>query len=113
MDRITCKLEFEDNVNKKYKIEAIFNSVIYIRKSESGHLPGLYNLILWKGYSKNENTWEPVSAVQHFWKLLNTFHKKHLHKPIANSPPIDLILSTTKLIVMSFLNCSGAKQKLG
>ncbi len=49
-------MEFEnDDNNKKYKIKAICDSAIYASKLE-GHLPGLYYLVLWKNYLKEENT---------------------------------------------------------
>ena len=47
----------------KYKMEAIWDSAVYARESKSGHLPGLYYLVSWKGYLEEENTWEPASAV--------------------------------------------------
>ena len=33
------------NESKKYKIEAIWDSVVYAEESESGHLPELYYLV--------------------------------------------------------------------
>lgn len=39
------QLELKANVNKLYKIKAIWNNIIYIKKSESNHLPRLYYLI--------------------------------------------------------------------
>ena len=47
----------------EYEVEAIRDSAVYARESESGHLPGLYYLVSWKGYPEEENTWEPASAV--------------------------------------------------
>ena len=32
--------------NKKYKVETIRDSEVYVRESESGHLPGLYYLVI-------------------------------------------------------------------
>ena len=57
------KFEADNDDSGKYKLEAIRNSAVYAKESESGHLPGLYYLVLWKGYPKEENTWEPASAV--------------------------------------------------
>ena len=57
------KLELEAGDSKKYKVEAIRNSAVYASKSESGQLPGLYYLVMWKKHLKEENTWEPLSAV--------------------------------------------------
>lgn len=40
------RLEFENKSNcKKYEVEAIFNSEIYIKKSDNAHLPGPYYVI--------------------------------------------------------------------
>ena len=55
--------KLEDGDSKEYKVEAIWDSAIYTKKSESGHLPGFYYLVSWKGYPKEENTWEPALAV--------------------------------------------------
>ena len=74
----------------KYDVEAICDSAVYARESESGHhLPGLYYLVFWKGYPEEENTLEPASAVQHLRKLISLFHKNHSDKPTATSEAID------------------------
>ena len=70
-------------------MEAIWDSAVYANKLESGHLPSHYYLVVWKGYPEEENTWEPLSAVQHLKKLISSFHKDHLEKPTATSLPID------------------------
>ena len=44
------------NNGEKYKLEAIQNSVVYTKESKSGHLLSFYYLVLWKEYSKEENT---------------------------------------------------------
>ena len=56
--------EFKTGNNKEYKVEDIWDSAVYARESAK-QLPGLYYLILWKDYPEEENTWEPVSAIQH------------------------------------------------
>ena len=38
------KLDAHDNESGEYKIKAIFDSAVYIKKS-TGHLPGLYYLV--------------------------------------------------------------------
>ena len=48
--------EFELGDNKEYEMEAIRDSAVYARESESGHLPGLYFLVSWKRYPEEENT---------------------------------------------------------
>lgn len=41
--------EFEANGNKKkYKVEEIWDNVIYAKKSAADHLPNFYYLISWK-----------------------------------------------------------------
>ena len=82
------KLDDGDD-NGEYEVEAIRDSAVYARESESSHLPGLYYLVSWKGYSEEENTWKPASAVQHLRKLISSFHKDHPDKPIATSEAID------------------------
>ena len=77
------------NDSKEYEVEAIWNSAVYAIESESGHLLGLYYLVAWKGYPEEENTWEPVSAVQHLRKLISSFHKDHPEKSIATSLLVD------------------------
>ena len=42
--------------SSEYEVEAIRDSAVYTRESESGHLPGLYYLVSWKGYPEEENT---------------------------------------------------------
>ena len=65
MDKKTAEqLEFEaGSNNEEYEVEGICDSAVYTRESEAGHLPSLYCLISWKGYSEDESTWKPISAV--------------------------------------------------
>ena len=51
------------NNSGEYKKEAIWDSAVYAKKLKLGHLPGLYYLVSWKRYPKEENTWEPALAV--------------------------------------------------
>ena len=83
------ELDTGNKDSKKYKVEAIWNCAIYANKLESGHLPGLYYLIAWKSYLKKQNTWKPLSTVQHLMKPISSFHKDHLEKLIATSLPIN------------------------
>ena len=55
VDENATELDVGDN-NGEYKVEAIWDSVVYARESKSGHLPGLYYLVFWKGYLEEENT---------------------------------------------------------
>ena len=58
VDENVRQIDFDagDNKGREYEVEAIRNSTVYARKSKAGHLPGLYYLISWKGYSEKENT---------------------------------------------------------
>ena len=39
------ELDAGDKDSEEYKVEAIWDSAVYVNKSESGHLPGLYYLV--------------------------------------------------------------------
>ena len=56
--------KFNKGNDKEYKVKAIQNSAVYTKKA-NGHLLGLYYLIAWKSYPKEENTWEPSLTVMH------------------------------------------------
>ena len=101
--------ELEAGNSKEYEVEAIRDSAVYASESESGQLPGLYYLVAWKGYPEEENTWEPLSAVQHLKKLISCFHKEHSEKPTATSPPIDSALPIARPTVRP----TPLKQKRG
>ena len=81
--------EFEAGDDKEYEVKTIINSVVYGQKANSNQIPGLYYLVLRKGYPEEENTWDPLLAVIHLRKLISTFHKEHLKKPIATSLLLD------------------------
>ena len=65
MDKKVRQIEFEasNNDSEEYEMEVIWDSAVYAKELESGHLPGFYYLVLWKRYLEEENTWEPASAV--------------------------------------------------
>ena len=82
--------EFEaGSNNEEYEVEGIWDSAVYAKESTTGHLPGLYYLVSWKGYPKEENTWEPALEVQYLRKPIGTFHKDNLNKPTATSPLVN------------------------
>ena len=84
-----CMMELETGDSKEYEVKAICNSAVYANKSESGLRPGLYYLVVWKGFPKKENTWELLLGVQQLKKLISCFHKEHLKKPTATFLPIN------------------------
>ena len=47
--------EFELGNNKEYKVEAIQDNAVFAKEAD-GHLLGLYYLVTWKGYPKEEKT---------------------------------------------------------
>ena len=83
------QLEFEAGNHKKYEVDGIRDSAVYAKESATGQLPGLYYLVLWKGYPEEENTWELASAIQHLWRLVTAYHKDNPEKPTATSDPVD------------------------
>ena len=85
----TTQLEFEVGDDKDYEVEGIQNSAVYAMELEAGHIPGLYYLVDWKSYPKEESTWEQASAVYHLQKLLSKFYWENPIKSTANSPSID------------------------
>ena len=50
------QLELDTGEKEEYKIEAIWDSAVYVRESESGYLLGFYYLVSWKEYPEEENT---------------------------------------------------------
>ena len=93
------ELNISNNNSGKYKLEVIWDSSVYTRELESGHLPGLYYLVLWKGYLAEKNTWELASVVQYLRKLISSFHKKYLDKLTTTSFAINTTSSMARLIV--------------
>ena len=87
--------------NGEYKVEAIWDSAVYAKESESDHLPGLYYLVSWKDYLEEKNTWEPALGIQYLRKLISSFHKDHPNKPTATSEAIDTAPPMAKPTVKS------------
>ena len=65
VDKLVRQIKFDirDNNDGEYKVEAIWDSAVYIRELELDHLPNFYYLVSWKRYLKDENTWELVLMV--------------------------------------------------
>ena len=102
------ELDSSDN-SEQYKIEGIWDSAVYARELE-GHLLGLYYLVAWKGYPEEENTCEPVLAVQHLKKLISSFYKDHLKKPAATFLLVDSALPMARATVKPVRPISKRKQ---
>ena len=92
-------MEFKVEGDKKYEIKAIINSTIYGQQANSNQMPGLYYLVLGKGYLEEKNTWKLLLAVIHLQKLISTFHKEHPKKPTAISSSLNFVLLMAKLTV--------------
>ena len=57
VDKKVKQIEFNaGDSSGKYELETIQDSTVYTKESESGHLPSLHYLALWKGYPKEKNT---------------------------------------------------------
>ena len=109
VDKKVPKLDVNEQNSKEYKVEAIWNCAIYARLLK-GHLSCFYYQIACKGYSKEENTWELLSAVQHLRKLIHSFYKNHLEKSAAISPPIN---SAPPMARLTIKPTRPTKQKRG
>ena len=83
--------EFKAGNGDKYKVDGIWNSAVYAKKSAK-QLLGLYYLVLWKNYLKEENTWEPALVIQHFQRLVTAYHKNNPKKPSSTFVPVDTAL---------------------
>ena len=92
------QLEFKAGKDKEYEVNGIWDSAVYAKESTTGQLLGLYYLVLWKGYPKEENTWEPVSAIQHLWRLVIAYHKNNPKKPTVTFFSVDTALLMAKLM---------------
>ncbi len=114
VDKTTFMLQFENDGNgKKYKVEAICDSVIYAKELDSGHhLPGLYYLVSWKSYLEEKNTWEPATAVLHLCKIISTSYLDHSEKPTVTSLLIDSAPPIVRPTV-KFRAEASSKQKQG
>ncbi len=62
--QVETAIELDNGDKEEYEIKVICNGEVYAKKSNnSHHLPGLYYLVLWKGYSEEENIWKLVLAI--------------------------------------------------
>lgn len=56
MNKDITKLNIGNNKNREYKMERIKNKVVYINKSKSSHILGLYYFVSYKKYLEEKNT---------------------------------------------------------
>ena len=101
------ELDAGNNKGGKYKVKAIWDSAVYVKKSESSYLPGLYYLVFWKSYLEKQNTWELASVIQHLRKLISLFQKDYFNKSTAIFEAIDIAL----LIGKQTIRPTAPKQK--
>ena len=116
VDEEVKQIEFDkgDNESRKYEVEVIWDNAVYTRESKSGHLSSLYYLVSWKGYPKEENTWEPASVVGHLRKLINSFHKDYPDTLTATTPAIDTTPPMARPTIRATVKSSEPpKQKQG
>lgn len=112
MDETIAKLYLDKGNNKEYKVETIWDSTVYAKKSKvGGHLLGFYYLVLWRDYPEKKNTWKPALAIQHLWRLVIRFHKKHLKTEMT----ILSLINTTSLMAKPIIRLedSNIKSKCG
>ena len=88
MNDTQLDFKFKASNGKEYKVDGIQDSAVYTKES-AGQLPGLYYLVSWKGYSEEENTWEPASVIQHLQRLVTAYDKDNSEKPTATSVPVN------------------------
>ena len=55
MSEEVSELNAGNKNSKKYKVEAIWDSAIYVREAK-GYLSELYYLVAWKGYPEEQST---------------------------------------------------------
>ena len=111
MNENVTKLDAGDDKSGEYKVDAICNSAVYVRKP-ADYLPKFYYLVSCKDYLKEENIWELYSAVQYLRKLISLFHKDHPDKLIAIFEAINTAPPIARLTIKLAAN-SALKQKQG
>lgn len=94
--------EFETDDNKKYKMEVIQASTVYIKEADR-YLPGLYYLVVWKCYPEEKNIWKPSLAVMHFQKMVSIFYKNYSEKLTVILVPLNSISPIAKPTIKLFV----------
>ena len=93
---IVRKRQVNTGNNKEYEFDDIWNNAIKLGIKQ---LLGLYYLILWKYYYKEENMCEPISAIQYFWRLIIAYYKKNSKKLVITSFFVDIALQIARSAV--------------
>lgn len=94
---LKLELELDVKKNKEYEVETIKDSAVYVKAVKS-QLLKVYYLVSWIDYLKDKSIWEPASAVLHLWKMVSSFHKGRLKKPIVVSLFLDSVFPMAKLM---------------
>ena len=82
---ITLESEQEEEGEKSEKEEFIVEAIMGKRKIQGKE----EYLIKWKGYSKDDNTWEPKKNLAHSQELLRGFEESLKKKPIPKPQSIE------------------------
>lgn len=93
---LELELKLNTKEDKEYKVKAIENSILYDNEVVRSQLLGLYYLVHWKSYSKDESSWETVLIIMHSWIMINTFHENYYEKFIAIFLPLNSALPMAK-----------------
>ena len=80
IDENMIELDIDNNDNREYKVEAMWDSTIYTWESESGYLLRLYYLVFWKKYLE-----EKISRSQPQWSNSSKNSSAHSIKTILIS----------------------------
>lgn len=112
MNKLILQLKFKNNgKSKDYKIETIYNNIIFVKEIEY-HLLGPYYLISWNGYQEKKCIWGFVSAIKCLQKLIITFHTTYFEIQITTSFPIDLALLIARTTIKPTIKNKAGQSKL-
>ena len=104
--------KFKAGNNEKYKVDGIWDSIVFAKESITGQLPKLNYLVLWKGYSETKNTWEPALVIQLLWRLTTIYNKNNFKKPTPIFFLIHITLPIARLITASTKKRSWAAKSI-
>src|SRR5277367_2137289 len=61
---------------KFHAIMLTIGRVVYVERESARKYPGLPYLVKWKGYSEDENTWEPLSNLKNATEAIKEFDNR-------------------------------------